>query len=227
VDDHLPDLVARRQRRASRPGPVRQVLSPKAGTPQATRPLGSSTLEEKVVQLMMPRVLESLYEPLFLDCSYGFRLGRGCHDAIRALHQHLYRQEVETSIEVDLANSCGTRDHGLREAMLRKKITDERFLRYVQRMCKAGVLTAGELTGSEEGGAQGRCCSPILAHIFAHHVLDTGCEEAGKAHCRGQVARYRYADDCARRKPLDLGDERSPRGTAPMHPRSLGPDVTG
>src|SRR5215831_13687874 len=109
--------------------------------------------------------------------------------------QQLYRQEVETIIDVDLANYFGTIDHGLLEVMLREKIQDERFLRYVKRMFKAGVLTAGELTVSEEGVAQGSCGSPILANIFAHHVLDTWFEEVVKAHCRGQVALYRYADD--------------------------------
>jgi RNA-directed DNA polymerase len=195
LEDNLTDLVARMKRMAYRPGPVRQVLIPKAGTPHATRPLGLSNLEDKVVQLMMHRVLESIYEPLFLDCSYGFRPGRGCHEALRALHQHLYRKEVETIIDLDIANYFGTIDHGLLEAMLREKIQDERFMRYTKRMFKAGVLTAGELTVSEEGVPQGSCCSPLLANIFAHHVLDTWFEEVVKPHCRGQVALYRYADD--------------------------------
>ena len=195
LDDNLTDLVARMKRMAYRPGPVRQVLIPKAGTPQATRPLGISNLEDKVVQLMMHHVLESIYEPLFLECSYGFRPGRGCHEAIRALHQHLYRQEVETIIDLDIANYFGTIDHGLLEAMLREKITDERFMRYMKRMFKAGVLTAGELTVSEEGVPQGSCCSPILANLFAHHVIDTWFEAVVKRHCTGQVALYRYADD--------------------------------
>jgi retron-type reverse transcriptase len=52
----------------------------------------------------MHHVLESIYEPLFLDCSYGVRPGRGCHEAIRALHQPLYRKEVETIIDLDIAN---------------------------------------------------------------------------------------------------------------------------
>jgi RNA-directed DNA polymerase len=195
LEDNLTDLVARMKRMAYRPDPVRQVLIPKAGTPHATRPLGLSNLEDKVVQLMMHRVLESIYEPLFLDCSYGFRPGRGCHEALRALHQHLYRKEVETIIDLDIANYFGTIDHGLLEAMLREKIQDERFMRYTKRMFKAGVLTAGELTVSEEGVPQGSCCSPILANIFAHHVLDTWFEEVVQPHCRGQVALYRYADD--------------------------------
>src|SRR5262245_55654093 len=195
LEDNLTDLVARMKRMAYRPGPVRQVLIPKAGTPQATRPLGISNLEDTVVQLMMHRVLESIYEQFFLDCSYGFRPGRGCHEALRALHQHLYRKEVETIIDLEMANYFGTIDHGLLEAMLGEKITDERFMRYMKRMFKAGVLTAGELKLSEEGVPQGSCCSPILANIFAHHVLDTWFDTVVKRHCTGQVALYRYADD--------------------------------
>ncbi len=195
LDDNLTDLVARMKRMAYRPGPVRQVLIPKEGTPQATRPLGISNLEDKVVQLMMHRILDSIYEPLFLDCSYGFRPGRGCHDAIRALHQHLYRKEVETIIDLDIANYFGTIDHGLLETMLRGKIQDERFMRYMKRMFKAGVLVAGELTVSEEGVPQGSCVSPVLANIFAHQVIDTWFEAVVKRHCAGQVTLYRYADD--------------------------------
>jgi retron-type reverse transcriptase len=103
LDLNLQELVARMRQMAYRPEPVRRVWIPKDGQPQATRPLGISTLEDKIVQKMMQRVLEAIYEPLFLDCSYGFRPGRGCHDALRALHHHLFRYEVETVIDVDLA----------------------------------------------------------------------------------------------------------------------------
>jgi RNA-directed DNA polymerase len=79
--------------------------------------------------------------------------------------------------------------------MLREKIQDEPFMRYVKRMFKAGVLVAGELTVSEEGVPQGSCCSPILANIFAHHVIDSWFEAVVRRHCTGQVALYGYADD--------------------------------
>ena len=79
------------------------MLIPKEGKPSATRPLGISNLEGKIVQKMMQRVLESIYEPLFLECSYGFRPGKGCHYAMRALHHHLHRNEVQTVIDIDLA----------------------------------------------------------------------------------------------------------------------------
>ena len=193
--DNLTDRVARRKRMADRPGPVRQVLIPKAGTPQATRPLGLRNLEDKVVQVRMPRVVERIYEPLVLDCSYGFRPGRGCHEAIRALPQPRYRKEVATIIDVEIANDFGTIEHGLLEAMLREKMKDARVRRYMQRMFTAGVLVAGELTGREEGGPQGSCVSPILAHSFVHQVIDPWCEAVVKRHGAGQGTLSRYADE--------------------------------
>jgi group II intron reverse transcriptase/maturase len=195
LDENLQDLGARMRRMAYRPEPVRQVRIPKEGQPGATRPLGISTLEDKIVQKMVHRVLESIYEPLFLDGSYGFRPGRSCHEAIRALHQHLFRYEVQTVIDVDLASYFDSIDHHLLDSILRQKIRDERFLRYLHRMFKAGVLAEGELTVSEEGVPQGSICSPILANIFAHEVIDTWIEAMVKPRCKGRVALFRYADD--------------------------------
>ena len=189
------DLVERMKRMAYRPGPVRQVLIPKEGKPGATRPLGISDIEDKIVQSMTRKILEGIYEPLFLSCSYGFRPGRGPHDAVGDLQDYLYKGKVATVIDVDLANYFGTIDHRMLEDLLREKIADERFLRYVVRMFKAGVLADGELTISDEGVPQGSICSPILANLFAHHVIDLWLEETVKAHCRDKVAVFRYADD--------------------------------
>ena len=152
-------------------------------------------LEDKIVQKMMQKVLESIYEPLFLNCSYGFRPGRGCHDAIKALHQHLFHHDVETVIDVDLANFFGTIDQQLLVTMLRQKIGDERLIRYRVRMFKAGVLVGSELMGSDEGVVQGSIGSPVLANVFAHQVIDTWFEHTVKPHCKGRVELYRYADD--------------------------------
>ena len=163
----------RMKRMAYQPAPVRQVLIPKEGKPGATRPLGISNLEDKIVQKMMHKVLESIYEPLFLDCSYGFRPGRGCHDAIRALHQHLFRHDVQTLIDVDLAKFFGTISHSLLVDLLRQKIGDERFIRYLIRLFKAGMLAEGELTVSEEGVPQGSSCTPPT--ILHNRVLYKLC----------------------------------------------------
>ena len=79
--------------------------------------------------------------------------------------------------------------------MLRQKIKDERFIRYIVRMLKAGVLAEGELTISDEGVPQGSICSPILANMVAHYVIDTWFEQVVKQHCYGSVELFRYADD--------------------------------
>jgi RNA-directed DNA polymerase len=157
LQENLEGLITRMKQMAYRPGPIRQVLIPKAGSPKATRPLGISNFEDKLVQKRMQELLESIYEPLFMDCSYGFRPGRGCHDAIKDLQHYLFSNEVETIIDVDLSNFFGRIDRGRLEEILQMKIKDKKFLRYVNRMFKAGVLSNGELTVSEEGVVQGSC----------------------------------------------------------------------
>ena len=82
LEANLKGLTGRMKRMAYRPGSIRRVLIPKEGKAKATRPLGISNFEDKIVQKMIQQILESIYEPLFLDCSYGFRPGRGCDDAI-------------------------------------------------------------------------------------------------------------------------------------------------
>jgi group II intron reverse transcriptase/maturase len=195
LDERLQELVERMRRMGYRPGPVRQVLIPKAGRPGATRALGISNLEDKLVQMQMRKVLEAVFEPLFLDCSYGFRPGRSAHDAVRALHQHLFRHEVNVVIDVDLARFFDTIDHERLRELVAGKIADRRFQRYLTRLFKAGVLAEGELRASEEGVPQGSPCSPVLANVYAHYVLDEWFEETVKCHCRGEVALLRYADD--------------------------------
>ena len=141
------------------------------------------------------QVLESIYESLFLPGSYGFRPGRSCHDAIRDLLDHLYRKPIQTVIDVDLAKFFDTIDHELLLGMLREKVNDPKFLRYLKRMFKSGVLAAGELTIGDEGVPQGSLCSPVLANIYAQYVIDCWLEEVVKVHCAGKIAGFRYADD--------------------------------
>ena len=79
--------------------------------------------------------------------------------------------------------------------VIRKKISDPRLIRYLIRMFKSGVLTDGELILSDEGVVQGSGCSPVIANIFAHEVIDEWIEKTVKPHCAGKVKMVRYADD--------------------------------
>ena len=193
--ENIAELCAKMRQMAYLPQPVRRVLIPKEGRPNATRPLGISTLEDKIVQKMMQKILESIYDPIFFDCSYGFRPKRGCHDAIKDLVHHLHRSEVEVVIDLDLSQYFDTINHAQLAHFLEDKIEDQRFMRYLHRMLKAGILTDGELRASDEGAPQGSICSPILANIYAHYVLDDWIINTVQPHCKGQIRLFRYADD--------------------------------
>lgn len=195
LEEHIKSLIERMKRMAYKPGSVRQVLIPKEGKPGATRPLGISNFEDKLVQKMMQKILESLYEPIFYKNSYGFRPGKGCHEAIKVLERYLYTHEVETVIDLDLSNFFGSIDHELILEEVKLKVNDPKLIRYLSRMFKAGVLAEGELTMSDEGVPQGSVCSPILANIYAHKVIDTWIEETVKPLCKGEIEMFRYADD--------------------------------
>lgn len=192
---NIKSLVGRMKMMSYLPGNIKQVLIPKEGEKNAYRPLGISNFEDKLVQKAMQQVLESIYEPIFLSCSFGFRSGKGCHDALRELQKHLYQRPVEAIIDIDLANFFGSINHKELEQVLRIKIKDNRLMRYIIRMLKAGVLVDGELTISEEGSSQGSICSPVLANVFAHYVIDLWFEEVVKMRCRGEVKLVRYCDD--------------------------------
>lgn len=196
LEINLQNLVKSIHEMGYRPNPVREVLIPKEGKPGATRPLGISNFEDKIFQMMVQKTLDSIYEPLFLNCSYGFRPGKSCHDAIKDLSQYLYQNEIQTVIDIDLKNFFGTIDHGELETLLNEKISDKRFMRYINRMFKAGVLSDGDLRINDHGVPQGSLCSPILSNIFGHHVIDMWVEEMVKPNCKGKVALFRYADDC-------------------------------
>lgn len=195
LEGNLKNLVNRMKQMSYRHQAVKQVLIPKDGKSNEYRPLGISSFEDKLVQKMMQKVLESIYEPLFLECSYGFRPGKGCHDAIRALQNHLYSNHVRSVIDIDLQNFFGTIDRSLLLEMLKTKIQDKRFIRYIERMFKAGILIDGECKITEEGVVQGSMISPILSNIYAHYVIDEWFEKIVKRYCRGEVKLFRYCDD--------------------------------
>ena len=195
LEENLNRLLDEMKRMAYKPGPVKESLIPKEGQLGKFRPLGISNFEDKIVQGAFRQILEAIYEPLFLDCSHGFRPKRSCHTAVKDLRKYLHENPVEIVIDIDLKNFFGTIDHKILEGFLREKITDEKFIRYIIRMFKAGVLSKDELIIGEEGVPQGSICSPILANIFAHKVLDEWVEIHIQPYCKGKVKLFRYADD--------------------------------
>lgn len=188
-------LIARMKKMAYRPGPVREVRIPKEGSKRVFRLLGISNFEDKIVQLMMSKILTAIYEPIFRDCSYGFRPGRSCHMAIRAVREYLFRNSCEVVIDIDIKDFFGSLNHKRMMEMLEIKIKDKTLLRYIVRMLRAGVLSNGEFKVTEEGSPQGSIVSPILANVYAHYTIDCWFEDVVKKHVRGVAELYRYCDD--------------------------------
>ena len=160
-----------------------------------TRPLGICCVEDKIVQEMARRILEAIYEPVFIDTSYGFRPGRSCHDALRQLNHEVMREPVHWIADLDLAQFFDTMPHVEILAVLSERIADQKFLRLIVRMLKAGVQTPGGVVYDELGSPQGSIVSPMIANAFLDHVLDQWFMQTVRRHCRGYCALIRYADD--------------------------------
>lgn len=160
------------------------------------RPLAISCFEDKIVQDAVKRILERIYEPLFVESSHGFRPGRDCHTALSALARHLERSECGAVLEIDLQKYFNTIPHEPLIKMLRQKISDERFLRLIIKLLKAPVLNeAGVAKGNEVGSPQGSILSPVLSNVYLHYVLDTWFDLVNKTQLEGSAHMVRYADD--------------------------------
>lgn len=144
---------------------------------------------------MTRRVLEAIYEPVFLKCSFGFRPKKGCHDALQQLHQEVMGQPVGWIADLDLSQFFDTMPHQEILKVLALRIRDRRFLQLIARMLKAGVQTPGGIVQDELGSPQGSIVSPVIANVFLDFVLDQWVTTTVRQHCRGYCALIRYADD--------------------------------
>jgi group II intron reverse transcriptase/maturase len=193
LEDNLQRLHTRMREGRYRHQPIRRVHIPKA--PGKTRPIGISTIEDKVVQNALTMVLEVLYEPVFLDCSYGFRPGRSAHDALRTVNAACMRGEVNWVLEADIASYFDSIDRKKLMEMLRQRVNDEDFARLVGKCLHVGVLDGAEYAEPDVGTAQGSVLSPMLGNIYLHHVLDVWLDREVRPQLRGKACLVRYADD--------------------------------
>jgi RNA-directed DNA polymerase len=194
VDENIQDLAERLGRMGYRPQPVRRVYIPKAGSSKK-RPLGMPTVEDKIVQAALTSVLRQIYEADFLDCSYGYRPRRGCHDALGALGRTIQRQKVSWVVEADIRGFFDHVNHEWLMKFLELRIGDPRILRLVARFLKSGVMEDGLVHASEEGTPQGAVLSPLLSNVYLHYVLDLWFERRFHKQCQGEAYFFRYADD--------------------------------
>lgn len=193
LDSNIHDLLKRIRTGTYRPKAARQVEIPKEDG--SSRPLVISCFEDKLVQAAVNNILNAIYEPTFLECSYGFRPNKSCHDAIRALYKHTYPFWNGAVVEIDIKQYFNTIPHLELEKLLKKKIADERFLRLISKLIKAPVMGEKGVSISEAGCPQGSILSPILANLYLHDVIDIWFKEISKKCFKRRTAEIRYADD--------------------------------
>jgi RNA-directed DNA polymerase len=227
IEHNLVDLHARVQRGAYRALPSRRVFIPKADGKQ--RPLGIAAIEDKIVQKAVTAILTPIYEAEFLGFSYGFRPGRGQHDALDALAFGIKTRKVCWILDADIARFFDTISHDRLVRFIEHRVGDRRIVRLIQKWLKAGVLEDGARIEAEEGTPQGAVISPLLANIYLHYVYDLWANQWRRRHATGDVIFVRYADDAVAGFEQRRDAERflaDPRERLATFASSLHPDKT-
>ncbi len=195
LEGRLADLHDRVHSGAYRARPSRRVNIPKPDG--GTRPLGVAAIEDKIVQKAVAEIiLTPIYEAEFLGFSYGFRPGRGAHDALDALAVGIQRRKINWVVDVDVRAFFDTVSRDWLVRFLEHRIGDKRVIRLIIKWLNAGVMEAGEWRDNLRGTPQGSVASPILANVYLHYVLDLWFQKKWRNHeVGGDTIIVRYADD--------------------------------
>jgi RNA-directed DNA polymerase len=193
LEHNLEDLHGRVHRGAYRALPSRRVYIPKPDGQQ--RPLAVAALEDKIVQRAVAALLNAIYEEDFLGFSYGFRPGRGAHDAMDALCVGIHSKKVSFILDADIRSFFDEISWEWLIRFLEHRIGDRRIIRLIQKWLKAGVFEDGVVTVSDRGTGQGSVISPLLANIYMHYAFDLWVERWRRREATGDMIIVRYADD--------------------------------
>ena len=224
LECELEDLHDRVQRGAYRALPSRRVYIPKPDGRQ--RPLAVAALEDKIVQRAVVALLNAIYEEDFLGFSYGFRPGRGTHDALDALCVGIHSRKVSWILDADIRSFFDTVSQEWLIRFVEHRIGDRRIIRLIRKWLKAGVLEDGIVAVSDKGTGQGAVISPLLANIYLHYALDLWAMRWRRRKATGDMIIVRYADDfiigfqheADARRFLDQMRERLGRFALSLHP---------
>ncbi|HSR52663.1 MAG TPA: group II intron reverse transcriptase/maturase [Acidobacteriota bacterium] len=226
MPENLEDLERRFKTGRCWAPPVRRSHIPK-GDGSEKRPIGIPTLEDKVLQCAVTRVLTEIYERDFLPCSFGFRPKRSAHQALQEIWDRTMEMGGCWLLDVDIRKFFDTLDHGHLREFLRRRVRDGVVLRMIDKWLKAGVFEDETLRYPKEGTPQGGVISPLLANIYLHYVLDEWFESEVKPRLQGRAFLVRYADDFVMgferedeaRKVLAVLSKRLERFGLSLHPK--------
>ena len=195
LEGRLADLHERVHSGAYRATPARRVNIPKPDG--GTRPLGVAAIEDKIVQKAVAEtILTPIYEAEFLGFSYGFRPGRGAHDALDALAVGITRRKIDWVVDIDIRAFFDTVSREWLVRFLEHRIGDKRVIRLIIKWLNAGVMEAGEWRDDLRGTPQGSVASPILANVYLHYVLDLWFQKKWRSReVKDDAIIVRYADD--------------------------------
>ena len=195
LEGRLADLHDRVHSGAYRATPSRRVNIPKPDG--GTRPLGVAAIEDKIVQKAVAEtILTPIYEAEFLGFSYGFRPGRGAHNALDALATGITRRKIGWVVDCDIRAFFDTVSRSWLVRLLEHRIGDRRVIRLIVKWLNAGVMDAGEWRDNLRGTPQGSVISPILANVYLHYAFDLWFQKKWRSHeVKGDTIIVRYADD--------------------------------
>jgi RNA-directed DNA polymerase len=193
LDHNLKDLYARLKSGRYQAPVIRRVYIPKGNG--KLRPLGITTIEDRVVQKAVAWVLSAVFEQDYLNCSHGFRPNRSPHTALHRLRQGMLRNWARYVVEVDVVGFFDAVNWTWLRKFVRHRVNDGGLIRLLNKWLKAGVMENGVVTLSDEGVPQGGPVSPVLSNIYLHYALDLWFERRFKKSCRGYAELTRFADD--------------------------------